>query len=219
MTASKTQTASMHSQPLAAVVAASLRQQVCTDLKHQSLPWAAAAVKRTVECSYAQASSLCCKQGVDPGAARISCRLLRSLVWARHQRPAMKRIRFRGTELLGQTVSVGCFREARCVWKACLEAATWEEELTVALGGESISNLCRLAQTDSMSPVRCGFVLLVTEPEWESSRFSDQSRVQAAELHVVDRHHACKTRRESHFAQRSAGHRILQTSHPHFGIP
>lgn len=165
MTASKTQTASTQFQLLDGVAAALPRQQVSTDLKHQSLLRTAAAVERTVECSYARASSLCCKQGVGPpAAARIPCRLLRSLVRARHQRPAMKRIRLRGTELLGQTAFVGCSREVQSAGKACLEAATWEEELTVALGGESISNLCRLEQTDSMSPARCAFVPLVTEP-------------------------------------------------------
>lgn len=55
MTASKTQTASTQFQLLDGVAAALPRQQVSTDLKHQSLLRTAAAVERDVECSYARA--------------------------------------------------------------------------------------------------------------------------------------------------------------------
>ena len=134
LTASKTQTASTQFQLLVAAVAASQRQQVGTDPKYQSLSRTAVAMVRTVECSYAQASSLCCKQGEDPAAARFSCQV-EMFARAYYRTIAMTWIRIRGMELLGQTASVGCFREVRSVGKACLEAATWGEAQTAALGG------------------------------------------------------------------------------------
>jgi hypothetical protein len=39
------------------------------------------------------------------------------------------------TGLLGRTVAVGCCSSVLSVWKACSEAAIWEEELTVTLDG------------------------------------------------------------------------------------
>lgn len=134
MTASKMQTALTQFQLLVAVVAASQLQQVCTDLKRRSLSRAAAAGERTVECSYAQASSPCCKQGEESAAARTSFQV-EIVARAYYRMIAMAWILIGGMELLGQMASVGYFREAQSAGKACLEAAIWEEELTVALGG------------------------------------------------------------------------------------
>ena len=134
MTASKTPTALTQVQLLVAVAAASQRQ-ADSDLDRRSLSQiSAAAVGRIVEYSCARASSLCCKQGVGPAVARMSGEVAKSSARVQHQKLAIGLIRIRGMELLGQTASVGCWRDVRSVGKACLEAATWVEEQTEAFG-------------------------------------------------------------------------------------
>ena len=133
-TASKTQTAPTQVQLLVVVAAASQQQVVGIDLKHPSLSQAPAQAERNVEYNYARASSLCCRQGVDPPVARTSCEAVRIFAQEQHPRLATKRFLFRGMELLDQMASFGCLRDVRSVGEACLEAATWEGEQTVALG-------------------------------------------------------------------------------------
>ena len=134
MTASKTQTVLTLFQLLVVVVAASQRR-AGIDPKHRSLSsQISAAAERTVDCSCARASYLCCKQGEGPAAVRMSDEVVKSFARVWHRRLATERFLFREMGLLGQTASVGCLRDVQSVGKACLEAATWEEEQTAAFG-------------------------------------------------------------------------------------